>query len=201
MTDWLMVIITAVYVVATIFICIYNGKSAKAAREQLAESQRQFNESNRPNMSCQYILVNRLFCGIRFYNYGNKPAFNVKFKINQAFLDMINDPKNQIKEGFSQLTESEYFFGINQSYDFFFSDISFFKNQKKPFVVEITYSCDGKDYSNVITIDFSKQLPVYSFNDPTLDALKKISSNISDINRTLIGTNNETSKRKRRRKK
>jgi hypothetical protein len=26
-TDWLMVGITAVYVVATIFICIYNGRS------------------------------------------------------------------------------------------------------------------------------------------------------------------------------
>lgn len=39
-----MVIITAVYVVATIAICVANFKSAKASREQLEESKRQFEE-------------------------------------------------------------------------------------------------------------------------------------------------------------
>lgn len=33
MADWLMVIITAIYVIATIVICIFNGRSAKASRE------------------------------------------------------------------------------------------------------------------------------------------------------------------------
>lgn len=46
-TDWLMVGITFVYVVATIFICIFNGRSAKATREQVLESQRQFEETKR----------------------------------------------------------------------------------------------------------------------------------------------------------
>lgn len=46
-TDWLMVGITFVYVVATIFICIFNGRSAKATREQVAESQRQFEDNKR----------------------------------------------------------------------------------------------------------------------------------------------------------
>ena len=40
MTDWIMIAITAVYVIATIFICIFNYRSAKATREQLAESKR-----------------------------------------------------------------------------------------------------------------------------------------------------------------
>lgn len=44
-TDWLMVIITFVYVIATILICIFNGRSAKATREQVAESKRQFDET------------------------------------------------------------------------------------------------------------------------------------------------------------
>lgn len=46
-TDWLMVIITFVYVVATIFICIFNGRSAKATRDQVKESQKQFHEAKR----------------------------------------------------------------------------------------------------------------------------------------------------------
>lgn len=47
-TDWLMVAITAVYVVATIFICWANLKSAKASKEQLEEMRRQYSEENIP---------------------------------------------------------------------------------------------------------------------------------------------------------
>lgn len=46
-TDWLMVIITFVYVIATIFICIFNGRSAKASHDQVQESQKQFHETKR----------------------------------------------------------------------------------------------------------------------------------------------------------
>lgn len=56
MTDWLMVIITAVYVVATIAICIANFKSAKATREQLDESKRQYEDKKRLEiMPCFYL--------------------------------------------------------------------------------------------------------------------------------------------------
>ncbi len=44
-SDALMVIITFVYVIATIFIWRANNKSAKASKEQLEESKRQFDES------------------------------------------------------------------------------------------------------------------------------------------------------------
>ncbi len=46
-TDWLMLGITAIYVIATIFICRANIKAANATRDQIAESQRQFNENRR----------------------------------------------------------------------------------------------------------------------------------------------------------
>ena len=46
-TDWLMVGITFVYVVATIFICRANIRSAKASKEQLAEMKREHEESIR----------------------------------------------------------------------------------------------------------------------------------------------------------
>ena len=45
--EWVMVWITAVYVVATILICYANLKSARATREQVLESQRQFEETKR----------------------------------------------------------------------------------------------------------------------------------------------------------
>ena len=46
-TDWLMVIITLAYVIATIFICWANIKSAKAAKEELAEIKKQYAEEKR----------------------------------------------------------------------------------------------------------------------------------------------------------
>ena len=54
-TDWLMVIITLVYVVATILICVFNGKSAKAAREQIEEAQKQQSQ----NMALQRYAMRR----------------------------------------------------------------------------------------------------------------------------------------------
>lgn len=56
-TDWLMVIITAIYVIATIFICTANVKSAKAAREQTEEMKRQFLAINRPSVSAEIIYL------------------------------------------------------------------------------------------------------------------------------------------------
>ena len=44
-TDWIMVAITAVYVIATIIICYFNGKSASAACKQIKEAQDQLKES------------------------------------------------------------------------------------------------------------------------------------------------------------
>jgi len=43
----LMVVITFVYVIATIFICFFNGCSAKATHEQVSESQRQYEQTKR----------------------------------------------------------------------------------------------------------------------------------------------------------
>ena len=52
--NWIMVIITGVYVVATIFICIANFKSANASKKQLKESKKQFEESQR--LECMPFL-------------------------------------------------------------------------------------------------------------------------------------------------
>lgn len=46
-TDWLMVGITAVYVIATVIISCANIKSANATREQLTESKRQYEDKKR----------------------------------------------------------------------------------------------------------------------------------------------------------
>ena len=52
--DWVMVIITGIYVIATIFICLANIKAANASKEQLREMQKQFAETNRPVVELEF---------------------------------------------------------------------------------------------------------------------------------------------------
>ncbi len=91
LTDWLMVIITAIYVAATIFICIYNGKSAKAAKEQTEEMIKQFNSVNRPIVTVRFdIIRSGLLCFV-IENEGPISAENVRIKINKEFINNINN--------------------------------------------------------------------------------------------------------------
>lgn len=46
-TDWIMVGITVIYVIATVLICHANFKSARATHAQIVESKRQFGETKR----------------------------------------------------------------------------------------------------------------------------------------------------------
>ncbi len=56
-TDWLMVIITSIYVVATILICFYNAKAAKATADQTEEIRTQFYTVNRPIITVEIVLI------------------------------------------------------------------------------------------------------------------------------------------------
>lgn len=87
-TDWLMVGITGIYVIATIFICVFNGKSAKATREQVAESKRQIEESKR-----QFVESKRLetmpFLQMEICTEREHPQFEIEF-------DLCNGKSNDV---------------------------------------------------------------------------------------------------------
>ncbi len=74
-TDWLMVIITAIYVMATIVICRSNQESAKAAREAVEESKKQFNKSLELQKQHNYDSV-RPFVGVDYHFSGNGDYLN-----------------------------------------------------------------------------------------------------------------------------
>lgn len=99
--DWIMVVITAVYVIATIVISVFNGKSANATKEQVEESKRQFEETKRlelmpflqieiPTESDTPSFVLELPCSdddviqniyilVRVKNVGNGTATNITY--------------------------------------------------------------------------------------------------------------------------
>jgi hypothetical protein len=59
MTEWIMVIITAIYVITTIFICVYNSRAAKAAKDQVTEIRKQYENSLQIKM-LPYLSVEKI---------------------------------------------------------------------------------------------------------------------------------------------
>ena len=94
MTDWIMVGITAIYMIATIVICYFNGKSAKASKEQteiskkqIAEMIKQYNLANRPFVTVRFdIIRSGLLCFV-LENEGPLPAHDVQVCINEEFIN------------------------------------------------------------------------------------------------------------------
>lgn len=158
-SDSLMVVITFVYVFATTEICLANIKSAEATQKQIEISNKQFQDTNRPYITCEYVLINRVHCGIRICNHGNKVAKNLKIRVNDNFI-------SETQEGhyihFKLINSSVYsLVGVGQIYDFYFCNVE--TKPKVPLIVNLTYEDDEKrSFSEKFEIDLSKQLPIMS---------------------------------------
>lgn len=122
-TDWLMVIITFVYVVATVFICVYNAKSAKTAWEQTEQMKLQFLQSNRPVITVEIVYLKRRYWVLRFTNRGAITAFNVSIDLDRDFIDSL--PEEKFRHIVSAEVRKIRTIGVNQHYDMFFGGKNF----------------------------------------------------------------------------
>ena len=183
--ELLLLLITFVYVIATILIFYMNKKAADASQKQVIEMQRQYRDSNRPYITCEYILLNRVFCGIRITNHGNMVAKDLTFAISSDFIKSL-DPEHFID--FPKLNDSHYkLVGIGQSFDFIFSSA---KNKPKvPFHMTIYYRGEVDKYSETFNFDLEKQLPIYSvteFSETLIKAIKEQNDILSNIQEALL---------------
>ena len=184
MTDWLMVIITAIYVVATIIICYFNGKSAKAAKIQTEEMIRQYNLSNRPNVTIHFdIIRSGLLCFV-VENEGNMPAHDVNIHINEKFIAGINDDRD--KEHISRFAESKLYLASKQRIFILLGGQPQF-SQLAQNVAEIDISYD--DYCEHTTIDLNQYGMLLVYDSPIEDMaqhLKKIKENDEKFQKKII---------------
>lgn len=160
-TDWLMVIITFVYVVATIFICWANIRSAKATKDQLAESKRQYDEENRAYITFAFIYEKKAIYGLRFTNHGRRVARKVRIALRNEFIESLTD--RQFVDQLSRVSKNECVLGVNQSIDIFFGGNDFRENANKlPIEGDIIYSDDIGEYSEHFIIDFNSYPPIFT---------------------------------------
>lgn len=184
MTDWLMVIITAIYVVATIIICYFNGKSAKAAKMQTDEMIRQYNIANRPNVTIYFdIIRSGLMCFI-IENEGNKAAHNVSIKINKEFINGIDEGRE--REQLEKLATAKLYLASRQKiYICLGGQLQFSQIAKNVAEIDIAYD----EYSEHTTIDLNQYGMFLVYTSPIEDVsqhLKKMKEEDEKFHRNIL---------------
>lgn len=186
-TDWLMVGITIIYVVATIFICWANIKSANASKEQLQEMQRQYDEKNRPIIEVELIYERKAFYGLRFVNHGMVTANCVKIYLDAGFIESIEEA--DIKYVLEKQNSKECVIGVGQHYKMYFGTNAYRNTSNKiPAQGYITYQGNGKEYRSDFYIDLEKYATFYSVNsehDDWKNWMKDLNSNIKELNMNI----------------
>ena len=184
LTDWLMVIITAIYVIATIFICVYNGRSAKAAKKQTEEMISQYNAVNRPLVTVRFdIIRSGLLCFV-IENEGPLPAKDVRISINKEFLANIKDDgeKRRLKD----LNNANFYLASKQKLTVLLgANPSFNEIAKEIAKIYITYN----DYKEYTEIDISQYKFLILYNSSLEDIsqhLKKIKEEDKSYHKAIL---------------
>ena len=184
-SDWAMVFITLVYVIATIFICLANFMSAKASKEQLIEMQKQFEENNRPYVEVEFIFVKHAIYGLRFINNGNIAAKNVKIKLSSDFIDNL---EISMKEMLKKQEGKSCIIGAHKNYDLYLGTCKYLKeNCKVPANGKITYFANGKKYEEQFSVDLENYMTIFSVNsdyEDMLEIIKKQNFVLKELKKT-----------------
>lgn len=187
-SDWAMVIITAVYVVATIIICYANIKSAKASQAQLTEMQRQFAESSRPEIEVEFHYLRRTWYVVRFVNRGAKTAQHVKINIDQSFIDSL--PEASFRNELTRIKDKECIIGVGQHYDLFIGSNKFRGNPNmKPFTGTVEYESYGTVYNSDLFVDLEHYVTFFSATtdeEVLLKSVKNIGNEVKGVKQVLL---------------
>ena len=186
-TDWLMVVITFVYVVATIFICWANIKSAKASKEELAEMKRQYADENRPRIEIEFCYERRTWYIVRFINHGRLTAQHVKIILDEEFIDSLPNPDFQ--DTLRKQRKKEFIIGVGQHYDLYIASNELRGNPNmKPVTGKLSYQDESGKYESDIYIDLENYATFFSStsDDPMVKELKNIKKEIEGLKRAIV---------------
>ncbi len=186
-TDWIMVIITGVYVFATIFICIFNYRSAKATREQVAEAKRQYEEINRAYITYEFLYEKRTYYGIRFTNHGKRVANHVQILLKKEFIESITE--TSFSTYLNKQKGKEFVLGIGQSFDIYFGSNEYRQSSNKlPLEGQLVYEDDKGSYYEPFFVDIEHYATIFSVKseaEDLRDAIKEQTKELKGIKQEL----------------
>lgn len=185
--EWVMVIITGIYVIATIFICLANIKAANASKEQLREMQKQFAETNRPVVELEFHYSRRTWYIARFVNRGNLSAQHVKINLDQEFIDSL--PEESMRKELERIKGKECIIGAGQYYDLYIGSNKLRGNPNlKPLTGTIEYKAQGETYQSDLFVDLEHYMTFFSSTtdeEGLLKTMKKIGDELKGIKQIL----------------
>ena len=183
--NWVMVIITGIYVIATIAIWRANSKSAKAANQQLVEMKNQFNINDSPSIEVEFHhFVKEAAIGIRVINHGKHTAQKVRVEYSKEFLEEIES----LETGYyKSIKDKECVLGVEQ-----YTDLLVVKNQEveglesKPTICgKVFYSFRNKDYSTDFYFDLENYIDAFCVTcheDELQAAMNETSDQLKGLN-------------------
>lgn len=183
MAEWVMPVLTFVYVVATIFISFSNYRSSKATRDQIKESRDQFVDSNRAFVNVDFEIIRSGLLVLKIMNNGRRTAKYVNMTISKDFIDIVPDPncKNRLKT----LSESIFSIGIDQAwYITLGTTTDFQKLSEKPLEINFDYSDCFSKYMDSRIIDIAHFSWCLMYDSPINDIrdyMKTISESVKKI--------------------
>ena len=209
--DWLnanngalMAVLTFVYVIATILICVFNYKSASATRKQTEESQRQFEESNRAHVIPRFIMLEgQLYC-LAFHNIGRTMAENLNIKISAEWLSCLKrtQKNSSVADTLSNLADIETFLPVDDKYLYSIcipadgtGDYSVLC--EKPLIIDISYQSGNKLYSEKFNLPMKGINSIINTSDyvrmekKKRDSLDAIEKQLKSMNKSLTNYQNE----------
>lgn len=201
-TDWLMVVITTVYVIATIIICRANLKAAQASREEVLEIKRQYESDNRSRIEIEFCFLLRTFYVVRFVNHGKLTAQHVNINFDDVFIDSL--PNESFRKLLYSQKNKECIIGVGQHFDIYIGSGELHNNPlMKPVTGTVTYEDGNNTYCTKIYIDLENYATFSSSsqNNPNVNELKKIKHELEKLNANigkLITTDNESLIKKNR---
>lgn len=187
----LMVILTLVYVVATILICLFNYRAAETSKEQTREVYRQFIENTRAHIIPKFKEIEGQIICLVFENIGKDIATDVVIDINEEWLKKLGQTKAfpENANNLRNLKDGKLFFTINQTMYYGLwvpgdGSNDFEILGEKELLISIKYKSLGKEYKE----DFAIALKNYNYMVNPSDYVrltKKQNDKIDSINESL----------------
>ncbi|MBQ6617461.1 MAG: hypothetical protein IJH67_13955 [Thermoguttaceae bacterium] len=192
-----MVIITAIYVYATIKICKYNKESVEASKKQTeaanrqtAEMIRQYNESNRPVVIASFEIIRSGYLCLKLENIGSEVAKDIKIRINDEFLDNLEKATHMIH--LRETTEATLLLTSHQKRFIPMGKRGWFDQiARVPAIIDISYNDKYEEHTEIDLEQFRYTLTYNSDLGEISQDLKDIEQHFNHIERNLKGIEKE----------
>lgn len=200
---FIMALLTLVYVMATILICVFNYKSAKATKEQTKESYNQFIENNRAHIVPKIVVLEGEILCLAFQNIGHDIALDVVININEKWLQNLGKTKkfSEMANKLRIIKSKRLFLTVDQQICYGMCVVGdgtedYNKLTKEDLIINISYKSLNNCYSESFSISLDGYNYIVNQSDYTRltkkqidemrltnNELKKISNSINNSNK------------------